>query len=140
MESLKSYVSSLETILEASSTVHKCALELVEELVAILDEEIDWEMIREQVRILFSILKTPAKLSILTDVYHLKLIISFFRQGGIEHYKYSYYNRAKLSPMHIQKLEEVGPIVFSEAVMIASKLNTINKNSSRIYTEDHLYC
>jgi hypothetical protein len=32
----------------------------------------------------------------------------------------------------------VGPILFSEAVMIASKVNLINRNTSRIYVEDHL--
>lgn len=95
--------------------------------------------IQEQLQRLSKILNTPAKVSILKDTNHRKLIISFIKQAGIEHYKYSYYNRAKISSNHIKRLEEVGPILFSEAVMIACKLNIINRNSSRNYIEDHLY-
>lgn len=61
------------------------------------------------------------------------------KQLGIEHYKYSYFNKAKLTNKHLEILNKVGPILFSEAVMIASKINIIINNSSRIYIEDQLY-
>jgi hypothetical protein len=60
------------------------------------------------------------------------------RQLGIEHFKLSYFNNVKVGETHFALLQKVGPILFSEAVMIASKVNIINRNTSRIYVEDHL--
>lgn len=88
---------------------------------------------------LLKTLNTPAKFSSLKDPNHRALILRFIRKLGIEHYRYSYYNRAKLTKAHISRLEQIGPYEFSEAVMIACKINLINKNSSRTYIEDHLY-
>lgn len=75
----------------------------------------------------------------LKDKNHRILVIIYMKQLGIEHYKYSYFNKAKLTHKHLERLNKVGPILFSEAVMIASKINIIIKNGSRIYIEDHLY-
>ncbi len=88
---------------------------------------------------LFKTLNNPSKLAVLKDFNHRSLIISFIKQEGIEHYKYSYYNRAKLTKTLVSMLDKYGPILFSEAVMIASKTNLINKNNSRFFIEDHLY-
>lgn len=88
---------------------------------------------------LFKTLNTPDRIAVLNDENHRALIIEFMKRMGIEHYKFSYYNRAKLTRDHIKHIENIGPILFSEAVMIASKINLINKNNSRFFIEDHLY-
>ena len=85
-----------------------------------------------QFRILLKKLDTPSKLGSLHNKMHRAVVVEMICCKGMQFYNYSYFNRAKLSHRHLELLQEVGPILFAEGVMIVSKMNLIYKNHSRI--------
>ena len=92
-----------------------------------------------QLRILCGKFNSKPKMMALKDRMHRAIIVELILSSGLEFYNHSYFNRARLSIRHLELLKEVGPFLFIEGVMIASKLNVIYKNFSKIFTEDHLY-
>ena len=92
-----------------------------------------------EMKILLDKFNTKIKLLSLKDRQHRAIVVQLISKRGLKFYNYSYLNRAKLAPRHIELLKEVGPFLFVEGLMIVSKMNVIYKHFSTIIIEDYSY-
>ena len=89
--------------------------------------QVEFELSGSQWPVLMKKFGSDSKLELLRHPNHRRLVIELMKQGEMKLYNYSYFNRSKVDEEYLKYLEELGPYLFMEVVMVVNKLKVIHK-------------